>query len=104
MYRKAAVLKADVHMFDFRRTSFRNVTDLVSESVQKWELLQLSGCSVHSSEIHFQEVLKIKNSVHLSEKALQSFQKDGEVFQRSERTNRVHGFRFRWNAENERRD
>ena len=60
MYRKAAVLKADVHMFDFRRTSFRNVTDLVSESVQKWELLQLSGCSVHSSEIHFQEVLKIE--------------------------------------------
>jgi len=53
-------LKADVHMFDFRRTSFRNVTDLVSESVQKWELLQLSGCSVHSSEIHFQEVLKIE--------------------------------------------
>ena len=80
MYRKAAVLKADVHMFDFRRTSFRNVTDLVSESVQKWELLQLSGCSVHSSEIHFQEVLKIEDSVHLSEKALQSFQKDGEVF------------------------
>lgn len=28
----------------------------------------------------------------MSEKALQSFQKDGEVFQRSERTNRVHGF------------
>ena len=25
------------------------------------------------------------------------------MFQRSERTNRVHGFRFRWNAENERR-
>ena len=65
MYRKAAVLKADVHMFDFRRTSFRNVTDLVSESVQKWELLQLSGCSVHSSEIHFQEVLKIEETLFI---------------------------------------
>lgn len=28
MYRKAAVLKADVHMFDFRRTSFRNVQEM----------------------------------------------------------------------------
>lgn len=40
-------------------------TGVVSECVQRWELLQLSGCSVQLSEIYFQEVFKNRKALFI---------------------------------------
>ena len=65
--------------------------DVVSESVQRLGLLQLSGCICHLLEECFREAFKRKSLFNCLKKALQSFHKDREVFHGSERTNKVHG-------------